>query len=98
MNVHRRVHLAKDWPRTIESAVGKLLVMLTEEQKDELRELSADDRWMLHHGFGTSIRNHFGLWRGNEPLLEACGKEHPDDASAVIIDELLKKLKEENGD
>ncbi|WP_456753598.1 DUF6794 domain-containing protein [Bradyrhizobium sp. USDA 4461] len=39
-------------------------------------------------GFGTWIRNRYGLWRGNDKLiLSACGfRCHPEDASMKIIE------------
>jgi hypothetical protein len=67
------------WPEAVDEAVEIL-----KEQR-----LSAKDRAMLlklsigtvmatlHHGFGTSIRNKFGLWTGNDKLVQSCGQSHP---------------------
>jgi len=46
----------------------------------------------FHHGWGTGIRNEFGLWKGNKELLADCHAEHPDDASMVIIQAVWERL------
>jgi hypothetical protein len=46
----------------------------------------------LHFGLGMVIRNAFGLHEPGNKLLASCGVAHPDDASEVIIRELLAKL------
>jgi hypothetical protein len=51
----------------------------------------------FHHGWGTGIRNAFGLWGGNRALLDSCGGGHPDDASMVIIEAVWKHLHETSG-
>ena len=52
-----------------------------------------DDLIAFHHGWGTHIRNHYNLWQ-KPALLKATGKEHPDDASLVIIKAVWKALRE----
>jgi hypothetical protein len=51
----------------------------------------------LHHGWGTGIRNGFGLWRGNTGLQASCAKEHPDDCSMVIIEAVWEALRRDGG-
>jgi hypothetical protein len=52
----------------------------------------------LHFSLGAFIRNQFGLWSGNEDLLNDCRQMsgitfmNPDDAAAFIIRELWKRL------
>lgn len=51
----------------------------------------------VHHGFGTYLRNNWGLW-GNSELaknLSEMGIFHPDDMSAIILDSYQRKLKGE---
>lgn len=86
-----------NWPTTVEATVADLLSALSPEDKETIRAAKKDDLIMFHHGWGTGIRNHYGLWRGNEALLEsACGKGcHPDDASMVIIEAVWKALQEQ---
>jgi hypothetical protein len=85
------------WPTTVEATVADLLSALSEESKKTIRETKKDDLIMFHHGWGTGIRNHYGLWRGNDKLIEsACGKPcHPDDASMVIIEAVWASLQKE---
>lgn len=79
-------------PQTIEQAVGVLLDQLPAGEKYKIAAMSRDDLTNLHFGLGTSIRNDFGLWGDNTALLENTGKNHPDDASMVIIEALWHRL------
>ncbi len=85
------------WPITVKATVADLLSALSAENKETVRKTKKDDLIMFHHGWGTGIRNHYGLWRGNNALIEdACGKRcHPDDASMVIIEAVWKALQNE---
>ena len=85
------------WPITVKATVADLLSALSAENKETVRKTKKDDLIMFHHGWGTGIRNHYGLWRGNSALIEdACGKRcHPDDASMVIIEAVWKALQNE---
>ena len=46
---------------------------------------------IFHHRLGTYIRTHYDLWE-NQALVKATGKEHPDDASMVIIKAVWQAL------
>jgi hypothetical protein len=37
-------------------------------------------------GFGTGVRNQFGLWGDNQPLHDSCGTKNPEGCSVVILD------------
>ena len=76
------------WPTSVQAAVADIVKSLSDEDKATLRKTRKSDLIQFHHGWGTGIRNHYGLWRGNDKLIEsACGKGcHPDDASMVIIE------------
>ncbi|UOV05155.1 hypothetical protein MUU75_19170 [Pseudoxanthomonas mexicana] len=90
--------LAPDkWPTTIEATVADILSALSAEDKAELRSTKKEDLIMFHHGWGTGIRNYYGLWRGNTKLIEAaCGKDcHPDDASMIIIEAVWSALQDQ---
>lgn len=82
-------------PSTVEEAANLLIRDLPEEDKLEVVTKRKDDLIMYHHGWGTSIRNSFGLWGGNKKLLKDCGgpKTHPDDCSMIIIEEVWKILR-----
>ena len=84
------------WPETVPGAVNTVLSTMTEKDKSVVREMQKKDLIMLHHGFGTGLRNALGLWRGNEMLLKSCKKTHPDECSMVIIVALWRDLKSPN--
>jgi len=90
------------WPRSISAAVDAPRSKMSPTQLDEVRRA---DPALLHHGFGTGIRNQFGLWRGNQALIESCAvvatrrnprdntwHRHPDTCSSIIIDALQESL------
>lgn len=82
-------------PATLEAAVEEIVSRLSKEDKITVKEEKFCNLIMYHHGWGTGIRNSFGLWRGNTELLKsACGSEdcHPDDASMEIIYGVWNKL------
>lgn len=86
------------WPTTVQAAVEDIVGALSEDDKATLRKTEKEDLIRFHHGWGTGIRNDYGLWRGNRQLLEsACGKPcHPDDASMVIIEAVWSALRRED--
>lgn len=49
----------------------------------------------LHFTLGLAIRNEFGLWGGNSALMKSCGVNHPDDCSAIIIEQLWRHIRSE---
>lgn len=101
-------HDAKGFPRTVAEAADKVLSELSEEEKEVVRETPGDTFTLigsLHFGLGTFVRNSCGLWEGNDELMEACARArnleedelrylfmHPDDASAVIVEEVWRRL------
>ena len=72
-----------DWPTSIKQAVGELLLRLSDENKDTVRNTAEADLPILDSNLGTAIRWEFGLWDGNTALLAACGSPdmNPNDAS-----------------
>ena len=80
------------WPHNPEEAVNTLLDILSESDKEKLRNAKAIDLIRLHHGFGTFIRNQFGLFtRANKGLIAK--DEDPDDVSGYIIHLLWERLR-----
>src|SRR5690349_20663002 len=75
-----------NWPLTVQDTLNDLLPRIPRFQKLQLRFMKKDDLISFHPGFGTWIRNRYGLWRGNDKLiLSACGFPcHPDEASMKI--------------
>jgi len=84
------------WPKTVEEAVDQLLSSMSDEDKQTVKNTPESELIQYHFGWGTGIRNEFGLWRGNEELLVSCGSAdmQPDDASMVIIKAGWKRLQE----
>ena len=80
------------WPKTVDEAVTRLLGDIKGGDKARVRDTKKEDLILFHHGWGTGIRNEFGLWRGNTNLLADCHAQHPDDASMVIIKAVWQKL------
>jgi len=87
--------LRSDWPRTVDEAVTRLLAGMSNADKERFRAEKKDDLIKFHHGWGTGIRNRFGLWGGNDALMADCHADHPDSASMVIIEAVWQKLQKE---
>jgi hypothetical protein len=82
----------EELPKTVEEAVNRILAGMDDADKTHVRETPRDKLILFHHGWGTGIRNAFGLWSGNTALLASCGEGHPDDASMVIIEAVWARL------
>jgi len=83
---------AKQWPTTIDEAVGVVIASLSDEDKAPLAAMAESELIGLHFGLGAWSRNNLGLWNGNRALLESTGEA--DDASMVIVAALWKRLRE----
>jgi hypothetical protein len=90
------------YPKTVAEAVDILHANMTLNQEFTLAAMDEEDLIDLHFSLGHSIRDDFGLWTGNEALMESCRSEsgnpdlHIDDASMVIVRALWKKVKKSN--
>jgi len=93
------------FPTTVDEAADMVLSELSEEDKEWIKNIPRDALIQLHFGLGTFVRNSCGLWRGNDDLIEACRRAKypeedelsylfmdPDDASAVIVEEVWRRL------
>ncbi len=82
------------WPETVEAVTKMIIADMPEKNRLIIKGTKWQDLIKYHHGWGTGIRNHYGLWRGNQKLLlAACGKPcHPDDASVIIIEAVWVEL------
>ena len=86
-------------PKTVDEAVKRLIANLPLKFKVDLSKMDEGELINLHFSFGAFIRNQFGLWSGNEDLLNDCRQVsgitfmNPDDATAFIIWELWKRLR-----
>ena len=84
-------------PRTVDEAVERVLAKLSDSEKESISIMDEGELHQLHFSLGIWIRNNFGLWQGNKELLRSCGSEdmHEDDASAIIIKAVWKRLKDQ---
>jgi hypothetical protein len=86
-------------PKTVNDAVKRLIASMPLKFKVNLSKMDEGELINLHFTFGAFIRNQFGLWSGNEDLLNDCRQVsgitflNPDDAAAFIIGELWESLK-----
>ena len=90
----------KNPPRTLADAVERLSQDLTADELDALAAHREDDLIEYHFGLGARIRDEFGLWEPDSPLLADCAQQtanggwlHPDDASMVILRALMARLR-----
>ena len=85
---------AKQWPLTIDEAVGVVIATLSDDERASIAALARDQLTGLHFGLGLWIRNNLGLWKGNRPLLECTDAPNADDASMVIVEAVRRRLRE----
>jgi hypothetical protein len=81
---------AAPWPVTCDDAAARAIEKMGPEGVQRLRSLAKDQLIELHFGLGLNIRNSFGLWDGNQALLDSCARAtgstpEPDSASMTII-------------
>jgi len=80
------------WPATCQEAIDRLVRELDEPSKERVRRTRREDLIRFHRGWGTGIRNDYGMWRGNKALVDSCiarrpgTQRHPDGASMIIIE------------
>ena len=81
---------AAPWPVTCDEAAARAIEKMGPDGVERLRSLAKGDLIELHFSLGLNIRNGFGLWDGNQALLDSCaraagGTPEPDSASMMII-------------
>jgi uncharacterized protein YfeS len=90
------------YPKTVAEAVELLHTDMSLHEEFMLAYMDEVDLNDLHMSLGPDIREDFGLWAGNEALMESCRsvseKEdlHVDDASMVIIKALWERVRQSN--
>jgi len=85
----------KQWPETIDESVGVVIAALSDDERASIAALAESELIGLHFGLGAWIRNNLGLWKGNESLLESTGTPNADDASLVLIEAVLRRLRDD---
>ncbi len=96
------------WPTTVEEAAREVLSWLSAEDRARLAAKEREQLIDEHFGLAMAIRNEFGLWRGNEELLEDCWRHDTnelhsrfrafytaDEASSVIVECVWELVREE---
>jgi hypothetical protein len=88
----------KTLPVTVAEAVDYLYNNLHPDDIDALEKAKRLSLISLHFTLGRWIRNNFGLWQGNQALIDDAGGGHPDDVTMIIIERLwlrcqVKKVK-----
>jgi hypothetical protein len=87
-------------PADVKEAVKLLIVEMPLKDRATVSNMTEKELYTLNFSLGSYIRNNFGIWSGNQPLLISCRNVsgNPNlpqkDASSVIIKELWKTLKE----
>jgi hypothetical protein len=69
----------KQWPTTVDEAVGKILQVLNEKDKEKIKNYH--NKWNMatfHFTLGMWIRNEFGIGGGNSDLMASIKEGHPD--------------------
>jgi glutathione peroxidase-family protein len=68
--------------------------MLSPALLNEIRLKSEKDMILYHHGFGTWLRNYWGLWAGSRlaQYFNQIGIHHPDDMSGIILTSFWRHL------
>ena len=84
-----------DKPKTVDEAVEVLKTKWLQPKDRDwiLRNTKDDVRGRLYMGFGTGMRNQFGLWGDNQPLHDSCGTKDPEGCSVVILDRLWESVR-----
>ena len=76
-------------PKTVNEAVNRLLTILTDTDKEQIKASVKNDLIGFHFNLGKDIRNSFGLNSDNTILLD---NRSADDVSMGIIEELWERL------
>jgi hypothetical protein len=78
---------------TCDSVITEIYDSLTEEQISDFKKYDLNSFIGMHHiGWGTNIRNHYGLWSKGSVVTSSCAQKvgqsnmHPEGASSVILE------------
>jgi hypothetical protein len=87
-------------PTTVQEAVDDLITRMKLLDLTTIAKMEKEELGLLQATLGRYIRARYGLWTGNQALLQSCrrrlGRDRatPDEASALIIRELWNTLQE----
>lgn len=82
-------------PKNLEESFEQIDTFWNDSTKQEVAKWTEDEFiGKAHHGFGTWIRNNWGLWGGSRlsEYFHKMGVHHPDDMSGIILTSYHRKL------
>lgn len=88
-----------DLPQSVGDAVERLKEILSLKDRSLLANMQPDELSHLNSGLGEYIKQNFGLYVGNEPLMDSCAsaggvaKPMADEACAIILRFLWEELR-----
>ena len=91
----------ESWPATCDAAADLLLARLDPDLRATLGRMRKTELIRFHHGWGQVIRNHLGMWRGNDALVKSCsqhrdgGFKWPENASMSLIEMVWARVQKE---
>jgi Domain of unknown function (DUF6794) len=98
-NRFRETIPAGDLPRNVDEAVERLISELPLKDRAKIAKMDKSETTVLHMTLGPHIREKYGLWTGNQALMESCrvlsgqDKCHINTASSMIIDAMWAQLR-----
>lgn len=90
---------ADAWPQSVAQAVQRLNSALSLKDRTLVANMQPNELSHLNSGLGEYIKQHYGLYSGNEKLLQSCAqvgrltRPLPDEACAVILRALWDELR-----
>ncbi|MEJ8802283.1 DUF6794 domain-containing protein [Pontibacter sp. H249] len=82
-------------PKNLEESLKQIDTFWNDSTKQEVAEWTEDELiGKALHGFGTWIRNNWGLWGGSRlsEYFHKMGVHHPDDMSGIILTSYHRKI------
>ena len=77
----------------VDTVVKEIIDGMPDKVKNTIRFTKEADLIQYLHNWGRQIRNKYKLWQ-DPALVAETGKDHPDDASMVIIKKVWQSLKQ----
>lgn len=74
-------------PENLWNAVVEVDRIMGDTGRNETMTRTEEDMCRYHHGFGTWMRNNWGLWSGSQLVddFNQLGITHPDDMTGIIL-------------
>src|SRR5262245_13166779 len=87
-------------PKTMPDAVAYVIASMSQQDRDAVRGCPCEYLGEFHHGLGTWLRNHLGLWGRNSELVANLPVQHRfgDAASRLILEEVWLALQAQDAE